>query len=186
MKSRIGLIAALTAVLLLRYYRFAEAPPLLSYTSFPHPTTIADPTEPEPLPSASELLEGYVREASRKFGVPAPLIRAVIEVESSGDAHAVSPKGAQGLMQLMPATAAVLGVADPFDPRDNVLAGTRYLRFLLDAFEGDVALALAAYNAGHDAVLRYRGVPPYPETRQYLSRIASQFDLELEARHSSP
>lgn len=185
MKERTSLIAALTAVFLLRYSGFAEAPPLGSSTPLARASASEAATEAQPPPTGKDL-DPYVREASRTHGVPASLIRAVIRVESSGDAVAVSPKGAQGLMQLMPSTAAVLGVTDPFEPRENVLAGTRYLRFLLDAFEGDVVLSLAAYNAGPQAVLRYRGVPPYPETHHYLSRIASQYDLELEARHGSP
>jgi soluble lytic murein transglycosylase-like protein len=186
MKPRIALIAALTAVLLLRYYRFAEAPPLPSPAPIAGEPDIEAASGAQPAPSTSEALDGYIQEASRTYAVPVALIRAVIHVESAGDTRAVSPKGAQGLMQLMPATAAALGVRDPFDPRENVLAGARYLRFLLDRLEGDVALSLAAYNAGHEAVLRYRGVPPYPETRQYLSRIAWQLDLEMEARHGSP
>jgi soluble lytic murein transglycosylase-like protein len=185
MKLRIGLIAPLIPLLLLRYYRFAEAPPRPSSTPLADATASAAAAEGEPLPIGQDL-EPYVREASQAYGVPASLIRAVIRVESSGDALALSPKGAQGLMQLMPATAGMLGVDDPFDPGENVLAGTRYLRFLLDAFEGDVVLSLAAYNAGQEAVRRYRGVPPYPETLKYLSRIAWQLDLEVEASHDSP
>jgi soluble lytic murein transglycosylase-like protein len=168
-------------VLVLRYYRFAEAPPLADVAQARPARAIQAAAEPPQPTSAPESLDAYVREASRTYAVPAALIHAVIHVESAGNARAVSPKGAQGLMQLMPQTAAALGVRDPFDPRDNVLAGTRYLRFLLNAFDGDVPLSLAAYNAGHDVVVRYRGVPPYSETRRYLSRVAWQFDLELEA-----
>ena len=187
MTTKVRLVAALSLVLLLRYYRFAEAPPLPSsaHATESGPLLNAD-NETDPRGGVSQPLDGYIQEASRTYAVPVPLIRAVIHVESAGNAGAISPKGAQGLMQLMPATAVALGVRDPFDPRDNVLAGTRFLRVLLDAFGGDVPLSLAAYNAGLDAVLRYRGVPPYPETRQYLSRIARQFDLELEARHGAP
>ena len=187
MTSKVGLIAALTGLLLLRYYRFAEAPPL---PGSPPLTEVAPPieaaNEADPTPSSVEFLDRYVLEASRAYGVPASLLRAVIHVESSGDVGAISKKGAQGLMQLMPATAERLGVTDPFDPRENVLGGARYLRFLLDAFEGDAILALAAYNAGENAVVRHRGIPPYSETRQYLSRIATRYHLELEAPHAHP
>jgi soluble lytic murein transglycosylase-like protein len=144
------------------------------------------PDEATATTSVPPLLDGYLQEASRIHLVPLPLLRAVIHVESSGDTGAVSPKGAQGLMQLMPETARRLGVTDPFDPQQNVIGGARHLRFLLDVFEDDAALALAAYNAGEGAVVRYRGIPPYAETRQYLSRIASRYQLELEARHGAP
>jgi soluble lytic murein transglycosylase-like protein len=183
MTTKVGLIAALTGLLLLRYYRFAEAPLLPGsppLTEAARSIELANPADPTP--SSVGLLDRYVLEASRTYVVPASLLRAVIHVESSGDVGAVSPKGAQGLMQLMPATADRLGVTDPFDPRENVLGGTRYLRFLLDAFEGNAALALAAYNAGENAIVRHRGVPPHPETRRYLSRVASRYQLELEAR----
>jgi hypothetical protein len=95
----------------------------------------------------------------------------VIAVESEFDQFAVSSKGARGLMQLMPATARRFGVSDAFDARQNVLAGTKYLRILLDQFSSDVELALAAYNAGENAVVRYGGVPPYKETRGYVAKI---------------
>lgn len=115
--------------------------------------------------------DGYIAEASRAFGVPIDLIRAIIRVESEYDSQAVSSKGAQGLMQLMPATAARFGVSDPFDPRENIFGGVEYLRFLLELFNWDVALAAAGYNAGENAVLRYKGVPPYKETRGYVQKV---------------
>jgi soluble lytic murein transglycosylase-like protein len=103
------------------------------------------------------------------------LLHAVIAVESDYDAKAVSPKGAQGLMQLMPATAQRFGVANPFDPRENVRGGALYLKWLLDLFGGDLQLAIAGYNAGEQAVIRagYR-VPPYAETQKYVPRVMSR------------
>ena len=98
-------------------------------------------------------------------------MRAVISVESEFDQWAVSSKGARGLMQLMPATARRLGVLDSFDARQNIFGGTQYLRILLDQFAGDTTLVLAAYNAGEGAVQRYRGVPPYKETRGYVQKV---------------
>lgn len=99
------------------------------------------------------------------------LVKAVIRAESAFDQWAVSSKGAQGLMQLMPGTARRFGVSDPFNARQNIFAGTQYLRLLLDMFGGDVSLALAGYNAGENAVRRYGGIPPYKETRNYVRKI---------------
>ena len=96
---------------------------------------------------------------------------AVVQIESAFLPRAVSPKGAQGLMQLMPATAAELGVTDPFAPDQNLAAGVRYLSGLLSRYDGDVRRALAAYNAGAASVDRYGGIPPYPETRAYVERV---------------
>lgn len=117
--------------------------------------------------------DGHIADASRAFGVPADLIHAIIRVESEYDSQAVSSKGAQGLMQLMPATAARFGVSDPFDPRENIFGGVEFLRFLLELFNWDVSLAAAGYNAGENAVLRYKGVPPYKETRGYVQKVQS-------------
>ena len=115
--------------------------------------------------------ERHIQDAGAVHGVAQDLIRAVIQVESEFDRMAVSSKGAQGLMQLMPFTARRFGVADPFDPRQNIFAGAQYLRFLLDLFQGDVGLALAGYNAGENAVARYKGIPPYKETQNYVRKI---------------
>jgi hypothetical protein len=113
----------------------------------------------------------HIDAAARHHLVSADLVRAVIAVESEFDALAVSSKGAQGLMQLMPHTARRFGVGDSFDARQNIFGGTQYLRFLLDLFSGNVELALAAYNAGENAVQRYHGIPPYRETRQYVAKV---------------
>ncbi len=113
----------------------------------------------------------YILEASEREGISPELIRAVIRTESNFDDQAVSSAGARGLMQLMPAAAARFGVSDPFDARQNVLGGTRYLRVLLRKFDGDLGLALAAYNAGERTVTRHGGIPPFPETRRYVEKI---------------
>lgn len=126
------------------------------------------PVDPEEIPRLSE-------RAGRLFDLPGHLIEAVIMTESSGDSTAVSPKGAQGLMQLMPETARELGVRDALDPWQNVYAGSKYLRQQVDRF-GDLELALAAYNAGPGAVLRHGGVPPYRETQTYVSRVLDRSD----------
>ncbi|HWM76939.1 MAG TPA: lytic transglycosylase domain-containing protein [Methylomirabilota bacterium] len=112
-----------------------------------------------------------IREVAARHGVAADLVEAVIRVESAFNPRAVSNKGAQGLMQLMPRTASSLGVRDAFDPRENIDGGVRHLRYLLDRYPGNVPLALAAYNAGEKAVDHYGGIPPYAETQQYVQKI---------------
>jgi soluble lytic murein transglycosylase-like protein len=113
-------------------------------------------------------------DAARRHRVDVGLVTAVIAVESGFQPGAVSPKGAMGLMQLMPATAAELGVSDPFDPRQNVDGGTRHLRTLLTRYQGDRRLALAAYNAGVAAVDLHGGVPPFSETRAYVRKVLAR------------
>lgn len=119
--------------------------------------------------------EPYVSEISNLYGVDEDLIRAVIKVESNFNPSAISRKGAVGLMQLMPTTADGLNVKDPFNPRENLEGGVKYLRFLLDQFGGNIEFALAAYNAGPETVMRYGGIPPYPETRQYIRKVMEIF-----------
>ena len=112
-----------------------------------------------------------INSCSTEFGVDKALVKAVIHAESGYNPNAVSSKGAAGLMQLMPGTAHDLKVADSFNPSDNIRGGVRYLRFLLDTFKGDVSLALAAYNAGLGKVAKHGGIPPYQETRNYVSKV---------------
>ena len=112
-----------------------------------------------------------IREIAARHGVAAGLVEAVIRVESAFNPRAVSNKGAQGLMQLMPRTASSLGVRNVFDPRENIDGGVRHLRYLLDKYPGNVPFALAAYNAGEKAVDQYGGIPPYAETQQYVQKI---------------
>ena len=112
-----------------------------------------------------------IQRAAERYDLPASLIRAVVQAESSYQVRAVSPAGAQGLMQLMPATAKELGVEDPFDIDQNIDGGAKYLRKMLDRFNGDVKLALSAYNAGPGAVAKFNGNVPYTETRHYVERV---------------
>jgi soluble lytic murein transglycosylase len=121
-----------------------------------------------------------IAEASARHGVPERLIWAVIRTESGFDYRAVSPRGARGLMQLMPGTAAILGVRDCFDARENIDAGTRHLRALMERFRHDLPLALAAYNAGEGAVLAWRGIPPYPETREYVVQVLRYYHAPID------
>ena len=123
---------------------------------------------------SSNQLDSLVRSYARSNGVPVALVRAVVDVESHGNPNAVSRAGAQGLMQLMPATQAHYRVCDPFDPAANVNGGTRYLHDLLVRYHHDIQLALAAYNAGPGAVAFYHGVPPFAETRSYVARVSAE------------
>lgn len=132
---------------------------------------------PEKPPTSNTKEEGdhdlfaQIAELALKYGMETQLVAAVALVESGFDPDAVSPKGARGLMQLMPATAADYGVVDSFNPLENLEAGIAHLRHLLDRYHGDLELALAGYNAGEGAVARYGGVPPFPETIRYVSRV---------------
>lgn len=148
--------------------------PAASFFTVPWVVTPVPFSQPpcDPVPSAE--LEKMVLENSQQQGVQEDLIRGVIDQESGGRPCAVSWKGAQGLMQLMPATSAELGVKDPFDPRQSVEAGTRLLKQLLTKYKNDVTLALAAYNAGEARVDKDGAVPAIPETRNYVDSIESK------------
>src|SRR5215472_5904092 len=136
--------------------------------------------EPQRPPSADYgLYSREIAEASARYGVPEGLIWAVIRVESGFDPRAVSSKGARGLMQLMPETAAILGVRDIFNPRENIHGGARHLRGMMDRFHYDLPMAIAAYNAGERPVAMFRGIPPYPETRDYVARVLRLYGAPL-------
>lgn len=124
-------------------------------------------------PSYNGEFNHHINAAAGAHAVSVDLVRAIIQVESGFDYLATSTKGAQGLMQLMPATARELGVSNALDPRQNIFGGVRYLRMMLDLFRGDVGLAAAAYNSGPNAVLRYGGVPPFKETQDYVGKVQS-------------
>lgn len=132
------------------------------------PAIFAGPAKPIAAPAK---IRDLVARTAHEIGIDPQLVMAVIAVESAFNPHAVSPKNAQGLMQLMPETAARYGVRDPFDMTENVRGGTTYLRELLQRFDGDLVLALAAYNAGEGAILSNGGVPPYRETKDYIERV---------------
>jgi soluble lytic murein transglycosylase-like protein len=137
-----------------------------------------DPTPAPPAPNVAKVLDldGAINAASDRHHLDADLINSVIHAESGFNPRAVSRKGAQGLMQLMPQTASKLGVENPFDPATNIEGGTRYLRELLERYNFDLVKALAAYNAGPQRVEQYHGVPPYYETRAYVARIIREFN----------
>jgi len=133
-------------------------------------------TIPEDIPLSGDCdLDWIIFRAGENAGVDPRFIHAVIKQESKYNPKAVSHVGAQGLMQMMPATAKRFGLKDPFDATANVTAGTKYLKWLLKRFDGDVSLALAGYNAGEGAVDKYKGVPPYSETQDYVKKIVSNY-----------
>ena len=144
---------------------------LPSCMSEPLADVVASPTVPMVKNDVVRLVERW----APQYSIDPALVMALIRVESKFDATAVSPKNAQGLMQLIPATASRFGVKNPFDIVDNLKGGLAYLRWLMSYFKGDVPLVLAAYNAGEQAVERYRGIPPYRETRNYVKQITSVY-----------
>jgi len=132
-------------------------------------------------PERKEFLSEYkdiIDKAAREFGVDASLIKAVIRQESAGDPGAVSHKGAKGLMQLIDSTATMMGVRDPFNPVQNIMGGAKYLSMLIKRFEGDLKKALASYNAGPAAVEKHNGIPPFPETIEYVKNVLSSVSSE--------
>jgi hypothetical protein len=130
--------------------------------------------------------ENVILSASERYGVDPYLVKAVIKVESNFNPRAVSPKKAMGIMQLIPATASIYGVEDPFDPEDNIDGGVRHLRDLMEYFRGDLELVLSAYNAGRDAVIKYGyGIPPYPETEAYVDKVLAHYNHIKETRYVS-
>jgi hypothetical protein len=151
------------------------------------PTNEIDHFEPDlslqPAAHNPQELSGIITTASDHYHLDPDLVNSVIHAESGFNAKAVSPKGAQGLMQLMPKTASKLGVSNAFDPAANVDGGTRYLRSLLEQYHFDLIKALAAYNAGPQRVEQYHGVPPYYETQAYIARIVRDFNRKKLAEH---
>jgi soluble lytic murein transglycosylase-like protein len=131
-----------------------------------------------PRPTTAEIM-AHIEEVSARHRVPPRLVAAIVAVESEFNPRAVSRRGAQGLMQLMPATAASLDVQDSFDMQENLDGGVRHLRVLMARFHNDLPLVLAAYNAGDRAVLAYHGIPPYPQTRRYVIRVLRRYDPAL-------
>jgi len=144
-------------------------------------TAQAESTAATTEPEAEMTIDEHIKEVADRHGVRADLVAAVIEAESEFNPRAVSRRGARGLMQLMPKTAATLGVDDPFDPKANIEAGVKHLRAMMDRFYNNIPLALAAYNAGEVAVIKHRGIPPYRETRAYVKRILKRLDRSTAA-----
>ncbi len=148
----------------------------------------ADRSSPKVFPKADPRT-GYIsliNQWAPQYNLDANLVEAVVAVESNYDRFAVSKKGAQGLMQLIPATAKRFGVRDAFDPADNIRGGIRYLNFLMSYFQRNLEHVLAAYNAGERAVVRYHGVPPYPETQKYIRKVTSLYHALNSAAAPAP
>jgi len=129
--------------------------------------------------------DGIIREAAALYQIPEALIRAVIRVESGFNPRALSHANAHGLMQLIPATAERMMVTDIYDPRQNIFGGTRYLRVLANLFNGDLQLTLAGYNAGENAVIKYGGIPPYEETRHYVTKVLHHYEAYRRALYAA-
>jgi soluble lytic murein transglycosylase-like protein len=163
---------------------------IASIETLPDPQPTPQPT-PAPTPAPAADIPMLLQSAGSRHNIDAELLASVVHAESGFNPHAVSRAGAQGLMQLMPGTAAQLGVTDAFQPGENIAGGSAYLDALLTRYHDDLKLALAAYNAGPAAVDRYHGVPPYRETRAYVARVMTEFKrrklaVEAAAKHAAP
>ena len=163
-------------------YAYRDSRGVLRFTNVPTQPLyrVVIRTRPKRPPSSSRSprrFERIVRSASDRYGVDPNLVSAMIKVESNFNPRAVSRKGARGLMQLMPETARGLGVGDIYDPTENINGGVRHFKLLLDRFGGNQRMALAAYNAGAKAVERYRGIPPFSETRKYVRLVLRYYQL---------
>jgi Transglycosylase SLT domain len=161
---------------------------IVGHEEMPHAVPPAPPAQPgKPKATAKDPLEKLIAGAARRQGIDPDFVASVVKAESGFVPTATSPKGAQGLMQLMPRTAATLGVTDVFDPASNLEGGTRYLRQLLDRYDGDAVKALAAYNAGPQRVAEFGGIPPFPETYAYVARIIQDYNRKkLEKSAAAP
>ncbi|MFN3821761.1 MAG: transglycosylase SLT domain-containing protein [bacterium] len=135
------------------------------------------------LPDTVKRWDNIILKASQQYQIDPDLVRAVIAVESGGKPDTISPKGAKGLMQIMDSTATEMGLTQPFHPAENIFAGTRYLSLLLKRYQGDINLALAAYNAGPGSVDRYQAPPPFPETTRYVEKVKTLFESLKREKH---
>lgn len=161
-------------------YRYIDENGVMHFTNTPTSSTqnfkLFLREKPKTNPSySSKKYDDIIANASQQYGVSFPLLKAIIKAESDFDPRAVSQKGAKGLMQIMPENFKPLGIKDPFDPSQNIHAGARYFKQMYDRFKGKLALSLAAYNAGPTAVERYKTVPPYEETEEYVKKVLTLY-----------
>ena len=156
-------------------YKYVDEDGVMHFTNTPtgseYRLYLKESTPRRPRAAVSSAVEDLIAHYASTYRLEKALVKAVIRVESNYNPRAVSPKGAQGMMQLIPSTARDMQVSDPFDPEDNIRGGTRYLRLMLDQFNDNIDLALAAYNAGPNAVRRHGGIPPFAETRNYVRKV---------------
>ncbi|BCR04871.1 lytic transglycosylase [Desulfuromonas versatilis] len=161
-------------------YKYVDEKGVVHFTNIPTGTQYAfymkESVVSEAPTSNNGSLSDLISHYADMFGLEAALVQAVIKVESNYNPNVVSTKGAQGLMQLIPETAQDMQVRNPFNPEENIRGGSRYLRLMLDQFNGNLDLALAAYNAGPGSVQRYGGIPPFDETRNYIQRVKKHLD----------
>jgi soluble lytic murein transglycosylase len=171
------LLLFMAAVASADIYRYIDENGVMHFTNAPTASKkdfklfIKEGRKTSPVRSYRKKYDELITMASERYGVSFPLLKAIIKAESDFDPQAVSKKGAMGLMQIMPQNFKLLGLKDPFDPTQNINAGARYFRQLYDRFDGKLALSLAAYNAGPAAVDRYKTIPPYEETEEYVRRV---------------
>ena len=179
----LALVVLLVVVLPVRadIYRYIDENGVMHFTNAPtssiHKFKIYLKEKPKIIQrySSSEKYDNLISDASERYGVSFPLLKAIIKAESDFDQHAVSKKGATGLMQIMPENFKPLGIRDPFDPWQNINAGARYFKQMYDRFKGKLTLSLAAYNAGPTAVDHYKTIPPYEETEEYVRRVMKYY-----------
>lgn len=164
-------------------YRFIDENGVIHFTNTPRGSGYRKVITERP-EQTGESIDRIIQQKARKYDIEPSIVRALIKAESNWDIHAVSEKGAIGLMQLMPATAQELKIKNPFDPAQNIEGGTRYLRMLLDRFSGDMELALAAYNAGPAAVEKSGGIPSFSETRKFVRSVIPSFRSKSENRET--
>jgi len=177
----VGAVVALSDGARADVYIYKDANGVVTFTNVPNHSGYRrvlreNNGAPELPKSLNTSYDPLIQSASDRYNVDSDLVRAVIKAESDFNAGARSRKGAMGLMQLMPDTARLHQVANAYDPSENVEAGVRHLRMLLDRYQGDLELSLAAYNAGSAAVEKHRGIPPFAETREYVSRVMRFYD----------
>ena len=183
--QRIKRVGVLSALLLLAavsasadIYKYVDENGVMHFTNAPNDDKyrlFVSANAPVTSFFMSSKYDHYIALASRTYGLSFPLLKAVIKVESNFNPKAVSKKGAQGLMQLMPGTAKLLKVYDPFDPWENIMGGARYLREMLNRFDGKMSHALAGYNAGPGRVTQYKGIPPFRETQNYVRKVMAHY-----------
>ncbi len=160
-------------------YRYVDPDGIVHFTNTPGDSKgdlyLREAPKGPPPGKGNEWMMEYAERYSRANNLSPALVKAIIKAESNGQRYAVSPKGAQGMMQLMPFTARRMNVSDPFDPIENIEGGVKYIKELLGTFGGNLVFAVAAYNAGPEAVKKYGGIPPYKETRTYVKRVMNYY-----------